>query len=82
MPVEPYLRANLWHTFSGTDTVTFDDTERVETQQRASTGDLGVGVIVSLAPTVSVYASADYSNNLDSHQQRSVAGNLGVRISW
>ena len=82
MPVEPYLRANLWHTFSGTDTVTFDDTERVETQQRASTGDLGVGVIVSLAPTVSVYAAADYSTNLDSSQQRSVAGNLGVRISW
>lgn len=82
MPVEPYLRANLWHTFSGTDTVTFDDTERVETQQRASTGDLGVGVIVSLAPAVSVYAGADYSSNLDSHQQRSVAGNLGVRISW
>ncbi|WP_339482940.1 MULTISPECIES: autotransporter family protein [unclassified Pseudomonas] len=82
MPVEPYLRANLWHTLSGTDTVTFDDTDRVVTQQRASTGDLGVGVIVSLAPTVSVYAGADYSNNLDSHQQRSVAGNLGVRISW
>lgn len=82
MPVEPYLRANLWHTFSGTDTVTFDDAERVETQQRASTGDLGVGVIVSLAPAVSVYAGADYSSNLDSHQQRSVAGNLGVRISW
>ncbi|CAN7333731.1 autotransporter outer membrane beta-barrel domain-containing protein [Pseudomonas brassicacearum] len=82
MPVEPYLRANLWHTFSGTDTVTFDDTERVKTQQRASTGDLGVGVIVSLAPTVSVYAGADYGANLDSSQQRSVAGNLGVRISW
>ncbi|WP_053213880.1 autotransporter outer membrane beta-barrel domain-containing protein [Pseudomonas sp. Q12-87] len=82
MPVEPYLRANLWHTFSGTDAVTFDDTERVETQQRSSTGDLGVGVIISLAPAVSVYASADYSNNLDSQQQRSVAGNLGVRVSW
>jgi outer membrane autotransporter protein len=82
MPVEPYLRANLWHTFSGTDSVTFDNTERVETQQRASTADLGVGVIVSLAPSVSVYASADYSNNLDSNQQRSVAGNLGVRVSW
>ncbi len=82
MPVEPYLRANLWHTFSGTDTVTFDDTERVKTQQRASIGDLGVGVIVSPAPTVSVYAGADYSANLDSSQQRSVAGNLGVRVSW
>ncbi|UZE26312.1 autotransporter outer membrane beta-barrel domain-containing protein [Pseudomonas sp. B21-056] len=82
MPVEPYLRANLWHTFSGTDTVTFDNTDRVETQQRASTADLGVGVIMSLAPSVSVYASADYSNNLDSNQQRSMAGNFGVRVSW
>ena len=82
MPVEPYLRANLWHTFSGTDAVIFDDTERVETQQRASTGDLGVGVVVSLAPTVAVYAATDYSQNLDSNQQRSVAGRIGLRISW
>ncbi|WP_434705961.1 autotransporter outer membrane beta-barrel domain-containing protein [Pseudomonas sp. Z1-12] len=82
MPVEPYLRANLWHTFSGTDSVTFDDTERVETQQRASTADLGVGVILSLAPAVNVYAAVDYSNNLDSNQQRSTSGNIGVRISW
>ncbi|MHA6788712.1 autotransporter family protein [Pseudomonas bijieensis] len=82
MPVEPYLRANLWHTFSGTDSVTFDDTERVETQQRASTGDLGIGVTVSLAPTVAMYAGADYSQNFDSNQQRAVAGRIGLRISW
>lgn len=82
MPVEPYLRANLWHTFSGTDSVTFADTERVETQQRASTGDLGLGVTVSLAPTIAMYAGADYSQNLDSNQQRSVAGRIGLRISW
>ena len=81
-PVEPYLRANVWHTFSGTDTVTFDNAQRIETEQRASTADLGAGVIVSLAPTVSAYAGVDYGNNLDSNQQRSVAGNVGVRISW
>lgn len=82
MPVEPYLRANLWHTFSGTDSVIFDDTERVETQQRASTGDLGIGVNVSLAPSVALYAGANYSQNLDSNQQHSVMGNVGFRISW
>ncbi|MBC3362743.1 autotransporter outer membrane beta-barrel domain-containing protein [Pseudomonas sp. SWRI154] len=82
MPVEPYLRANLWHTFSGTDTVTFDDTQRIETEQRASTADVGAGVIVSVAPKVSAYAGVDYSNNLDSNQQRGVAGNIGLRISW
>ena len=62
--------------------MTFDDTQRIETEQRASTADLGVGVIVSLASTVSVYAGVDYSNNLDSSQQRSMKGNLGVRIQW
>ncbi|WP_335944713.1 autotransporter outer membrane beta-barrel domain-containing protein [Pseudomonas sp. G166] len=82
MPVEPYLRANLWHTFSGTDAVTFDNAQRIETQQRASTGDLGAGVILSVAPTVSVYAGADYGQNLDSNQQRGMSGNLGIRISW
>ncbi|WP_417692761.1 autotransporter outer membrane beta-barrel domain-containing protein [Pseudomonas sp.] len=81
-PVEPYLRANVWHTFSGTDTVTFDDAHRIETQQRASTGDLGIGVIVSLAPTVSIYAATAYSHDLDSTQQRGVSGNFGVRIKW
>ncbi|WP_445571726.1 autotransporter family protein [Pseudomonas sp. E102] len=82
LPVEPYLRANIWHTFSGTDTVTFNDTQRIETEQRASTADLGVGLVVSLASSVSAYAGVDYSNNLDSNQQRGVAGNVGVRISW
>lgn len=82
MPVEPYLRANLWHTFSGTDTVTFDDVHRIDTEQRASTAELGVGVILSLSNSVSAYAGVDYSNNLDSNQQRSVAGTIGLRASW
>lgn len=45
-PLEPYLRANLWHTFSGTDTVTFDHADQIQTQQRSSSADLGVGVLL------------------------------------
>ena len=82
LPVEPYVRANLWHTFSGTDTVTFASTTDIDTEQRSSWADLGVGVILTLAPAVSVYANADYSTHIDSHQQRAVAGNLGIRVSW
>lgn len=81
-PLEPYLRANLWHTFSGTDTVTFDDADQIETQQKSSSADLGVGVVLSLASSVSVYASADYSSNIDSNQLRGMLGNVGVRVSW
>lgn len=81
-PLEPYLRANLWHTFSGTDTVTFDHVDRIESEQRSSSADLGVGVVLSLASSVSVYASADYTSNIDSNQLRGVVGNVGVRMSW
>jgi outer membrane autotransporter protein len=81
-PLEPYLRANLWHTFSGTDTVTFDGADQIETQQKSSSADLGVGVVLSLASSVSVYASADYSSNIDSNQLRGMSGNVGVRVSW
>ncbi|VVP02822.1 hypothetical protein PS850_02956 [Pseudomonas fluorescens] len=81
-PLEPYLRANLWHTFSATDRVTFDHADQIETQHKSTQADVGVGVILSLAPSVSVYASADYSSNIDSNQQRAMFGNAGVRFSW
>ena len=81
-PLEPYLRANLWHTFSGSDTVTFDDVDQVTTEQKSSSADVGLGVILSLASTVSVYAGADYSSNIDSQDLRGLSGNVGLRVSW
>ncbi|WP_322617351.1 autotransporter outer membrane beta-barrel domain-containing protein [Pseudomonas sp. BIC9C] len=81
-PLEPYLRANIWHTFTGTDTVTFDHVDQVETQQRTSSADLGIGMVLSVAASVSVYASVDYSSNIDSNQQRGTFGNAGVRVKW
>jgi outer membrane autotransporter protein len=81
-PLEPYLRANLWHTFSGSDTVTFDDVDQVTTEQKSSSADVGLGVVLSLASTVSVYAGADYSSNIDSQDLRGLSGNVGLRVSW
>jgi len=82
LPVEPYLRANLWHTFSGTDSVTFDGTDTIDSQQKSSSADVGLGVVLTLDRAVSVYASTDYSSNIDSNDLRGLAGNLGVRVSW
>lgn len=81
-PLEPYVRANIWHTFTGTDTVTFDHVDQIDTQQRASSADLGVGMVLSLASSVSVYAGVDYTSNIDSNQQRGIFGNAGIRVSW
>lgn len=62
--------------------MTFDDVDKVTTEQKASSADIGVGVNLSLASSVSVYASADYSTNIDSQDSRGLFGNVGVRISW
>lgn len=82
LPLEPYLRANLWHTFSGTDTVTFAGNTEIDTEQKSSYADLGIGAVLTLAPSVSVYAGADYSSNIDSRHLRGMTGNAGIRISW
>ncbi|MHC8314253.1 autotransporter family protein [Pseudomonas sp. LB3P31] len=81
-PLEPYVRVNLWRTLSGTDTVTFDNVDTVTTEQKSSSADIGVGLNLSLAKDVSIYASTDYSTNIDSQQLRGVSGNVGLRISW
>lgn len=82
LPLEPWLRTNLWQTFSGTDTSNFAGSTDIDTEQKTAWADLGIGATLTLAPSVSVYASADYSRNIDSNQQRGMTGNLGIRVSW
>lgn len=82
MPIEPYLRANAWRTFGGFDTVTYDGVDRIKSQHKSSTADLGVGIVAKLSSDISVYLAADYNTNLDSNQLEGVSGNLGIRMSW
>lgn len=81
-PIEPYLRANAWRTFGGSDTVTYDDIDRIKSEHKSSTFDLGLGVVAKLSSTVSVYLAADYNTNLDTNSMEGVSGNLGLRMSW
>ncbi|MGC6370017.1 autotransporter outer membrane beta-barrel domain-containing protein [Pseudomonas sp. K2I15] len=81
-PIEPYVRANAWRTFGGSDTVTYADVDRIKTDHKSSTADLGVGVVAKLSSTVSVYLAADYNTQLDSNAFEGFSGNAGVRVSW
>ncbi|RON09711.1 autotransporter outer membrane beta-barrel domain-containing protein [Pseudomonas brassicacearum] len=82
VPIEPYLRANAWRTFGGYDTVTYDGIDRIKSEHKSSSADLGVGVVAKLSSAVSVYLAADYNANLDSNELEGVTGNLGLRMSW
>lgn len=81
-PVEPYIRANFWRTFGGSDTVTYDGVDQIKSQHKSSTADLGAGVVAQLSSSVALYLGADYSTNLDTNNLQGVSGNVGIRMSW
>lgn len=80
--IEPYLRADIWRTFAGSDAVSFNDTDTLHTRQRSTTLNVGGGVSARLTPGLQVYLSTGYSRNLDSVAQESLQGTVGLRISW
>lgn len=82
LPVEPYVRTNLWHTVYTGDTVTFDQVDKISSSRNASTVELGLGLVAKVSPTVSLYVSGDYSSDLGSSGLNGLIGNIGVRMRW
>ncbi len=82
IPIEPYLRVNTWHTFGGKDTVTYNGTDRIKSEHKSSTADVGAGIAAKLSANVSVYLALDYDTNLDSVALEGRSGTFGVRVSW
>ncbi|RRV10394.1 autotransporter outer membrane beta-barrel domain-containing protein [Pseudomonas sp. v388] len=80
--LEPYVRANLWRTFSGEDHVTFDNADSIDTDYASTRADLGLGISARVSREVSFYAGADYTQNLDANDYRGVRGSIGMRVSW
>ncbi|CAN2971123.1 MULTISPECIES: autotransporter outer membrane beta-barrel domain-containing protein [Pseudomonas] len=81
-PVEPYLRANVWHTFGGSDTVTFDDADRIKSDHKSSTADIGAGVVAQLSSAFSAYVEGKYGTGLDDNHFEGASGSIGVKVSW
>lgn len=81
MTLKPYLLANLWRTFSGSDTATFNATS-IATGFGYSSLELGGGVTAQVTPGVGVYAAASYTSNLGGDHRRGIKGNLGLRVTW
>ena len=81
-PVEPYLRANVWHTFGGSDTVTYDEVDRIKSDHKSSTADIGVGAVAQLSSAVSAYVEGKYGTGLDDNNFEGASGSIGVRVSW
>jgi hypothetical protein len=82
LPVEPYLRTNLWHTVYTGNTVTLDQVDKISSSRKSSTVELGLGLVARVTPAVSLYVSADYSSDVDDNDLNGIIGSLGVRMRW
>ncbi|MGE8064740.1 autotransporter outer membrane beta-barrel domain-containing protein [Pseudomonas sp. NPDC089569] len=82
LPVEPYVRTNLWHTVYTGNTVTLDQVDKISSSRNSSTVELGLGLVARVTPAVSVYVSADYSSDVDDNDLNGLIGSLGVRMRW
>jgi outer membrane autotransporter protein len=82
MPVEPYVRTNLWHTVYSGNAVTLDQVDKISSSRKSSTVELGLGLVARVTPAVSLYVSADYSSDVDDNDLNGLIGSLGVRMRW
>jgi outer membrane autotransporter protein len=82
LPVEPYVRTNLWHTVNTGNTVTLDQVDKISSSRNSSTVELGLGLVARVTPTVSLYVSADYSSDVDQNDLNGLIASLGVRMRW
>ncbi|MFJ2710656.1 autotransporter domain-containing protein [Pseudomonas sp. NPDC087346] len=82
LPLEPYVRTNLWHTVYTGNTVTLDQVDKISSSRNSSTVELGLGLVARMTPMVSLYVSADYSSDVDDNDLNGLIGSLGVRMRW
>lgn len=80
--LQPYLKINVWHDFSGSDDLIFAASDVIATQRRATAYEIGGGVTATLSQAVAVFAAAGYTGSLDGNRRETIQGNLGVRLTW
>lgn len=79
--MQPYLKANLWHAFDGTDSIDFGS-DIVSTDFGGTSLELGGGIVATISKDVSLFATADYTFEVEGEKQQVVEGNVGLRVQW
>src|SRR5262249_23295076 len=79
--IQPYLRANLWHDFSGGDAVKFG-VNPFQTDFGGTALQLGGGLIASVRDNISLHATADYTFDVGGQTYKAFEGNVGLSVKW
>lgn len=80
---QPYLKANVWHGFRGTDLLSFGTSPAIESRFGTSAVELGAGLTARLSRTVSLYGHVDHRWAVAGGERRTATqGAVGVRFNW
>jgi outer membrane autotransporter protein len=79
--IQPYLKANLWHNFSADQTVHFDG-DPITTELGGTSLEFGGGIVAKLNEKLSLFATADYTTDIDGEKTEIFEGNLGLSVKW
>jgi outer membrane autotransporter protein len=52
MPIEPYVRTNVWYDFSNADEVKLDQVDKISSSRYSTTVELGLGLVARVTPSV------------------------------
>lgn len=81
MPWQAFLSVDLWHSFSRTADVWFNDSV-IGTGLGGTSLEVRGGLSVQVTPNVAVFGSVGHTTSLDDQQRRSTGGTGGIRIRW
>ena len=48
----------------------------------ATSLEVGAGAVATLSETISLFAVADYTANVNGPHRQTIEGNLGIRVTW
>ncbi|NIF26614.1 autotransporter outer membrane beta-barrel domain-containing protein [Pantoea sp. Tr-811] len=82
MPIEPYVRTNVWYDFSNADEVKLDQVDKISSSRYSTTVELGLGLVARVTPSVALFVSADYSSDVDDNDINGLIASLGIRMRW
>jgi outer membrane autotransporter protein len=81
VPVQPVLEVNLWHNFSTSYDIGFND-RSVTTELEGTSLEVRGGLAAQLSQNVSAYGSLHFRTGLGGAGDRGYGGNVGLRVKW
>lgn len=78
---KPYAKANLWHGFSGSQSVMLG-TDPISTDTDWTALEVGGGLVAEISKNVAFQITGDYTTNIAGEKRRVWEGSAGLTISW